>query len=247
MTQQTNNLWLWADWPAPKGVYAGTSLRIGGLSKTPYSELNLANHVGDNPVDVTKNRSALLDHLKLSSNPHWLNQTHSTDIISIDGVPENQDADGSFTTTKNRICTILTADCVPILLCNKDGSQIAAIHAGWKGISTGIIENAIKLFTKPNEILVWIGPCICSEHYEVGKDVYESCSNHSDLVKNAFNRTSIDRWHCNLAEIVKILLKNKGVGAIYECNLCTYKLDEMFFSYRRDGITGRTASMIWME
>ncbi len=247
MTKQKNKLWLWADWPVPKHIHAGTSIRPGGHSKAPFNNLNLAQHVGDNPADVKKNRKALMNHLKLQSEPIWLNQTHSSHIISIDSPSEHQDADGSFTTKQNNICAVLTADCVPVLYCNKSGTKIAAIHAGWKGICNGIIENAIKTFSDSETILVWIGPCISSDYYEVGKDVYESCLNHSSLLKNAFNQTNIGHWQCDLARIMKIILENAGVGAIYECNLCTYKMGELFFSYRRENNTGRTASMIWME
>jgi purine-nucleoside/S-methyl-5'-thioadenosine phosphorylase / adenosine deaminase len=247
MTKQKNNLWLAADWPAPKHIRAGTSIRTGGHSKKPYDELNLAQHVGDNSTDVNKNRIILNDHLKIKSEPIWLNQSHSSNIVSIDNTPENRDADGSFTTKRNKVCTILTADCVPILFCNEEGTKVAAIHAGWRGVCGGIIENAIKVFSDPETTLVWIGPCISNEHYEVGTEVYESCLNHSPLLKKAFQPTNIDHWQCNLVKIVKIILKNAGIGAIYECSLCTYKMDELFFSYRREGNTGRTVSMIWME
>ena len=247
MTKQKNKLWLWADWPAPKHVRVGTSIRIGGHSKTPYNDFNLAQHVGDDHDDVKTNRKILNSHLQLQSDPIWLNQTHSSNIISIDASPENRAADGSFTTKQNKVCAILTADCVPILFCNKAGTKIAAIHAGWKGICGGIIENTIKSFSEPESLFVWIGPCISNEHYEVGKDVYESCINHSSLSKSAFHRVNVDHWHCDLVKIVEIILKKAGIGAIYECNLCTYKMDELFYSYRRDGTTGRTASMIWME
>ncbi len=247
MTRHKDKHWLWADWPAPEHIHAGTSIRTGGHSKKPFNSFNLAQHVGDKPADVKKNRKILISHLGLPSEPAWLNQTHSSKIISIDSTSENRNADGSFTIKQNNVCAILTADCVPILFCNKDGTKIAAIHAGWKGICNGIIENTIKIFSDSETILVWIGPCISSEHYEVGKDVYERCLNHSSLLKSAFNQTNINHWHCDLVKIVNIILKNAGIGTIYECNSCTYKMDELFFSYRREGNTGRTASMIWME
>jgi len=246
MTKQINKYWLRADWPAPEHIRAGVSIRLGGHSDKPYNDLNLALHVGDKSTNVNKNRETLIKHLNLQSDPTWLNQTHSTEIISLDTPIDNLNADGSYTTKQNKVCVVMTADCIPILFCNKDGTKVAAIHAGWKGICGGIIEKAMKIFPDPETVLVWIGPCISSEHYEVGKDVYENCLNHSNLLNNAFNRINVDHWHCDLSKIVKILLKNSGVGAIYECNLCTYKMDELFFSYRRDGNTGRTASMIWM-
>ncbi len=247
MTQQLDKLWINAVWPAPKNIRAGTSIRTGGHSKAPYNNLNLAQHVGDDQNNVDANRKLLIDHLKLQSEPVWLNQTHSSNIISIDNTPINREADASFTTKQHQVCAVMTADCVPILFCNKSGTKVAAIHAGWKGICGGIIENAIEIFSEPEAILVWIGPCISKERYEVGKDVYDSCLKHSNLIKNAFTQSSIGHWQADLVKIVRILMENMGVGAIYECNLCTYNMDELFFSYRRDGNTGRTASMIWME
>jgi purine-nucleoside/S-methyl-5'-thioadenosine phosphorylase / adenosine deaminase len=247
MTKQINKLWLRANWPAPEHVRAGTSIRSGGLSQAPYNDLNLAHHVGDEPGNVKNNREIILNHLELQSEPIWLDQTHSSQIISIDNEPESREADGSFTTEQNKICTIMTADCVPVLFCDSNGTKIAAIHAGWQGICRGIIENAIKEFSVPESLLVWIGPCISSKYYEVGKDVYERCINHSSSLKSAFDQINEDHWYCDLVNIVKIILKNAGVGLIYECNLCTYKMDKLFYSYRRDGNTGRTASMIWME
>ncbi len=247
MTQRSNKLWLDADWPAPKNIHAGTTTRINGYSKTPYNSLNLAQHVGDDSNNVKRNRKILSDHLKLQSEPFWLNQTHSSSIISIDNTLEDREADGSFTSRKNKVCTIMTADCVPVLFCNKNGTKVAAIHAGWKGICAGIIENAVKTFSDPESILVWIGPCISNKHYEIGKDVYEGGLNHSNTVASAFEQINVNHWYADLVKIVRILLENTGVGAIYECNLCTYEMEDMFFSYRRDGNTGRTASMIWME
>lgn len=247
MTQQQNKLWLWADWPAPKHVRAGTSLRIGGVSENPYSDFNLANHVGDKPDNVKTNRETLIRHLNLQEEPVWLNQTHSSSIISIDSDSSNRNADASYATTKNRICAVMTADCVPLLFCNKEGTKVAAIHAGWKGICNGIIENAIQIFSNPDTILVWIGPCISADYYEVGNDVYDGCLNHSKMLKSAFKPNRSHHWHADLNKIVKILLENSGVGSIYECGLCTFEMDNLFYSYRRDGMTGRTASLIWME
>ena len=247
MTKQSDNSWLWADWPAPEHVRAGTSLRSGGISMPPFNELNLGLHVGDDAKDVLNNRETLSQHLKLSSVPVWLDQIHSTDIITLDNHPIELSADGSYTTKRNKVCTIMTADCVPILFCNTSGTKVAAIHAGWRGICNGIIENAVNVLSNTDSILVWIGPCISSDHYEVGKDVHHQCLNHTASLESAFVRANEDHWHCDLIKIVKIILKKSGVSLIYDCGLCTYEMDKLFFSYRRDGITGRTASMIWME
>jgi purine-nucleoside/S-methyl-5'-thioadenosine phosphorylase / adenosine deaminase len=247
MTKQNNKIWLDADWPVPKHIRAGTSIRSGGKSATPFNELNLAQHVGDNFEKVKQNRKILSEHLQLQSTPVWLNQTHSSKIICIDRPSENQNADASYTSKIHKVCVVMTADCVPILLCNKDGSKIAAVHAGWRGICDGIIENSLKVFSNPETVTAWIGPCISQPYYEVGEEVYEGCLKHSDFLISAFEQSDTHHWHADLPKISKILLKNAGVGSIHECGLCTYKMDEMFYSYRRDGDTGRTASMIWME
>lgn len=247
MTKQPDNLWLWADWPAPKHVRAGTSLRCKGTSLQPFNELNLGLHVGDETKNVLNNREILSQHLKLPSDPVWLDQIHSTNIISINDRPIDTSADGSYTTEETSVCTIMTADCVPILFCDAAGTKVAAIHAGWKGICNGIIEKAANLFSNPDTVFVWIGPCISGKYYEVGRDVYEQCLEHEITLKSAFSQKNEDHWQCELAKIVKIILNNSGVGLIYECGLCTYKMDKLFYSYRREGVTGRTASMIWME
>lgn len=247
MTSPENKIWIEANWPAPKHVRAGTSLRTGGHSQEPYDELNLAFHVGDNPENVKKNCNTLTQNLGLQSSPVWLQQTHSSKIICINNVPENLEADASYTTKRNKVCSVMTADCVPILLCNDGGTKVAAVHAGWKGICAGIIENSIKPLTPSESLLAWIGPCISAKYYEVGRDVYESCTNHSKFLEKAFEQCDENHWHCDLVKIIKILLENCGVGAIYECNLCTYENASLFFSYRRDGKTGRSASMVWME
>ncbi|MFT5395674.1 MAG: YfiH family protein [Gammaproteobacteria bacterium] len=247
MTKQPDNFWLWADWPTPKHVRAGTSLRSGGISMPPFNELNLGLHVGDETKNVLHNREFLSQHLKLRSDPFWLDQIHSNNIIALDDYTTDTSADGSYTTKKNNACTIMAADCVPILFCNAAGTKVAAIHAGWKGICNGIIEKAANLFSNPDTVFVWIGPCISGKYYEVGRDVYEQCLDHETKLKSAFIQKNEDHWHCELAMIVKIILKNSGVGLIYESGLCTYKMDKLFYSYRREVITGRTASMIWME
>ena len=247
MIEQARDLWLWADWPAPKHVRAGTSLRTNGISHKPYGSLNLAQHVGDKFENVLDNRKTISKSLTLPSEPAWLKQVHGKNIISLDTSQTDISADGSYTSNKNKICTILTADCVPVLFCNSNGTKIAAIHAGWKGICAGIIERVVNEFSDPKSLLAWIGPCISSEYYEVGKDVYDRCLNHSDSLKGAFSQVNPNHWQCNLTQIVKIILNNSGVGLIHECGLCTYKTEKLFYSYRRDGKTGRTASMIWME
>ena len=247
MTNQSYNLWLWANWPVPRHVRAGISLRKGGVSLPPFDELNLGLHVDDDVKNVLNNRDILSQHLSLTSDPVWLDQLHSTNIIMVDNHTIAASADGSYTIEKNTACTVITADCVPILFCNAGGTKIAAIHAGWRGISSGIVEKAIRLFSKPNTIYVWIGPCISSDNYEVGKDMYDQCRNKKSILKTAFTKKNEDHWYCDLTKMVKTILYRTGVHQIYECGLCTYRMNKLFYSYRREGVTGRQASMIWME
>ena len=160
MTKKIENFWLKANWSAPNNIKAGTTIRTGGYSHPPYNESNLSLNVGDDPKKVEKNRHAILTNLGINNEPIWLEQKHSKKILSIDKTPKDLNADGSYTTKKNKVCIVTTADCVPILFCNDEGTKVAAIHAGWKGICRGIIENAVKNFERPESIFVWIGPCI---------------------------------------------------------------------------------------
>jgi YfiH family protein len=247
MIKEKKIFWLKANWSAPNHVKAGTSIRTGGYSRSPYNESNLSLNVGDDPKNVKKNRSALVHHLELNEEPVWLEQTHSEKMFSINHVPENLKADGSYTTKKNRVCVITTADCVPVLFSNNEGTKVAAIHVGWKGICRGIVENAVKIFSCPRSTIVWIGPCISNKYYEIGEDVYSNFLDYSNSLESAFKKSNKKKWYCSLGDIVKILLKNSGINKIHECGLCTYQMNSLFFSYRRDGDTGRTASMIWID
>jgi len=246
MNEKVEKFWIQADWPIPNHVKAGTSIRIGGYSDPPYNESNLSLNVGDESKKVKKNRFKLLTNLGINTEPVWLEQEHSKKILSVDEKPIDIKADGSYTTKKDRVCVVTTADCVPILFCNNEGTKIAAIHAGWKGICMGIINNTIKIFDCPESVFVWIGPCISKKYYEIGEDVYSNFLNYSDLLENSFEKNGTQRWSCSLNNIVKTLLKNSGIKKIYDCGLCTYELNDLFFSYRRDGNTGRTATMIWI-
>lgn len=240
-------LWQAADWPAPAHIKAGTSLREGGLSSGNFTGLNLATHVGDDKNTVEKNRQLFTKQQQLPAEPAWLKQTHSNHLTSLDKEVIDADADGSYTSVKARVCCVLTADCVPLLFCDKTGSTIAAVHAGWRGISKGIIDNAASLYSKSEDVLVWIGPCISAPHYEVGRDVFEACTNYLPDAEKAFKRHDEPHWYCDLVTLVKCFLTNNRIKHVYESGLCTYANEQLFYSYRRDGTTGRTAAMIWME
>jgi YfiH family protein len=238
--------WLDADWPAPAGIRAGTSLRHGGISQQPFGSFNLASHVGDNPHHVAYNRKQLITVLDLPQQPLWLNQQHTTRVI--DAVHSNQQsiADASFSERAGVVCAVLTADCLPILLCDEQGKQIAAVHAGWRGLLNGIIEKTVATFQhKP--ILAWLGPAISQQAFEVGEEVRSAFVEHSNLAGCAFLNGRVGKWHADLYQLATGRLLFAGVSKVYGGDLCTFNERERFYSYRRSGQTGRMASLIWKQ
>lgn len=242
------------NWPHIKNIRAYSTTKHGGISKNTYAFLNLGDHVGDIEADVLKNRSILHEELKMPSNPFWLNQTHSAICVNIDE-SKNNNADAAITANKGKILAVMTADCLPILLCAKNGLEIAAIHAGWRGLCNGVIENTLTKMRSPkNEIMAWFGPTICGNCYEVGHDVYDLFMlQYNDLGFVKYN----NKWLLNTKKIARHILEKHNISAIYSCERCTFEEKEHFFSYRRDvcsqkfglqqGVTGRMATLIWME
>jgi polyphenol oxidase len=245
-----NNLassWIMANWNVPTCINAGTTTRHGGGSQLPYDSLNLASHVGDNTETVRLNRDYIRHLLTLPAEPIWLNQVHGTRIIK-PGETDNLDADGIYTDQSGIVCAVLTADCVPLLMCDKDGMQIAAVHIGWRGFCSGIIQNSVSLFSgNPNTMLAWIGPHIGENAYEVGDDVYRACINKNKYLDKAFKKNLRGRWNASLNKLVQDELKSYGIMNIYNTNFCTFKNNSQFFSFRRNNLTGRMASMIWKD
>lgn len=238
------------NWPCSPNVHAYTSLRLGGVSTAPYDEFNLGEHVGDNPENVSTNRSLLKTLLNLPDEPVWINQTHST--ITIEACPQNryQEADASFTQESNRICTIMTADCLPLLLCHRKGTHVAAIHAGWRGLANGVIESCLdQLNCNPEDLLAWLGPAISRHHFEVGEEVRAQFLQCMPQANHAFTPSyRPNHWLADLYELARLRLKQRGVTHIYGGDHCTYANKSLFYSYRRDGSnTGRMATLIWME
>lgn len=235
-----------ANWPAPKNITALTTTRLSGWSEEPYTANNLALHVGDNPAHVLKNRAALKDALQLPSEPIWLNQTHSTTCIIAES-DTSRDADAAITRSIMHPLAILTADCLPITLCSLNGDEIAAIHAGWRGLFNGIVENTIhKMNNKGEQLMAWIGPAICQNCYETGDEVYRAFTEKYPLSSSAFvSRQS--KWLANLPKIAEIILNSQGVQAVYQSNLCTFELNDALYSYRKQAQTGRIATLIWFN
>ncbi len=233
-----------ADWPAPDFIKAGTTLRQGGVSKGSFDSFNLATHVGDEFAAVRQNRSML----NVPNPPQWLEQVHSTRAILLPVEENGLKADAAYTSDKNIVCAVMTADCLPLLITNKQGSCVAAIHAGWRGLCAGIIETTIKeLAVEPESLLVWLGPAIGADVYEVGEEVYYAFIKVDDEAKQAFTSVSEGHWLFDIYHLAKLRLNKIGVKQIYGGDRCTLSEEEQFFSYRRDGVTGRMASMIWID
>lgn len=235
------------NWSAPNNIKAFTSTRIGGFSLPPFNGLNVGMHVGDDPALVARNREWLQEMSQMPSSPIWLNQTHSTNVIEVKQSTEAVlDADGLFTSSPLVVCSVMTADCLPILITNTQGTQVAAVHAGWRGLAGGIVENAVQQFS--GDLLVWLGPAIGTQAFEVGDDVRQAfCDRDSDATQAFFATSAQGKWLANLVKLARLRLAKLGIEQVYSCDLCTYQYSQQFYSYRRDGVTGRQASFIWME
>lgn len=235
------------DWPAPQNVKAISTTRDGGVSRAPYEHLNLGTHVGDDLQLVLKNRQLLTALAKLPEPPRWLEQVHGINIIDSSDWQENIEADAIFSQHRNHVCTVMTADCLPLLLCNQQGDCVAAVHVGWRGLAAGIIEKSLTRFScKPSDILAWLGPAIGPAQFEVGQDVYDAFTKNDINAKTAFVATDKRLYHADIYKLARQQLQKKGVLEIFGGDFCTVSDKQRFFSYRRDGITGRMASMIWI-
>lgn len=238
-------------WPAPAMVKAISTTRTGGCSQAPYDSFNLATHVGDNEAVVSNNRSLLAK--LLPAEPAWLNQIHSNMILDAATLLTPADADGSYTTQSDIVSVVMTADCLPVLVCNKQGTGVAALHAGWRGLANGIIEKGLQQLiqftqSRPDELLIWLGPAIGPEAFEVGEEVRDRFMQQNPASQNSFISASTPgKWLADIYKLAKLSLSQLGVENIYGGDYCTYMQAERFFSYRREGKTGRMASLIWIE
>jgi polyphenol oxidase len=238
--------WLIPDWPAPGNIHAATTLRTGGVSTGAYASFNPALHVGDHKDHVTENRRKLKALLNLPSEPVWLNQIHSDSVINAATSDALQQADASYSHEPGIVCTVMTADCLPLLVCASDGTSVAAIHAGWKGLLAGIVTKTIKTFPKQN-LLVWLGPAIGPDCFEVGSEVRDAFVDKSTVNINAFKEMNGGKWLADIYQLARNELMMTGIDKIYGGNFCTFTEQALFYSYRRDKETGRMASLIWRE
>lgn len=244
--------YLKANWTAPENVYALTTTRIGGISKAPYHENNLAAHVGDIENDVSHNRRMLIETLNLPAEPNWLEQTHSTRCVLVDD-DQNRDADAAITRQPNTVLAILTADCLPIVISNTQGTEIAAIHAGWRGLAHGIIDTTVEKMRSPRkELIAWIGPSICQQCYETGAEVRTTFLNHYPFIQNAFLDQG-DRLYAHLPRVAEQVLNHLQINTVFQSNQCSYEEKDIetgeyhYYSYRRENPTGRIATLIWFN
>lgn len=235
------------DWPAPKRVRALTTTRLGGVSLPPYDSLNLGDHVGDVPAAVAENRRRLCDERGLPAEPHWLSQVHGTSCCDAASTRSGTEADALFAVQPGVVCAVLTADCLPLLLCDVSGERVAAIHAGWRGLLDGVIENSVQEMAAEGEVMAWLGPAIGPAAFEVGDEVRRAFVEYDPVAAEAFVHGEADRWLADIYRLARQRLSACGITQVYGGELCTFSDRERFYSYRRDGQTGRIASLIWIE
>lgn len=235
------------DWLLPANARACSSTRIGGTSLAPWDSLNLGAHVGDDPQNVQANRQRLVEELNLPSMPVWLEQVHGTDVLLLDGQPPTSlRADAVYTREPGVVCAVMTADCLPVLFCSADGLEVAAAHAGWRGLCSGVLEATLNAFSAPaQDISVWLGPAIGPSAFEVGSEVRDAFCTIDPAAGSAFRAVG-EKFYADLWMLATQRLNAAGVRNIRGGGDCTYTREEQFFSFRRDGITGRMASFIWL-
>lgn len=230
----------------PSGLNILTTTRGGGVSPNPWESLNLGIHVGDDVPRVEENRRRLQAEAQVPGEVFWLSQCHGNRVVQASPGTPSPEADGSWTEEKNLVLGILSADCLPIVLWSEDGGKIAALHGGWKGLARGILEQGLQsLQLSPQKIHAWIGPGISGTAYEVGEEVRSQFLTPYPQTAHAFAPNAHKKWNFDLSGAAKSLLLNLGLENVTESKLCTYGDSPRFFSYRRDGQTGRMATLIW--
>ncbi len=234
------------DWPAPARVRAMQTLRAGGHSPAPWASLNLGDHVGDEPGRVEANRAALRRHLP--GEPLWLRQVHGHLAVDAAEASKNAEADAAFTRQADTVCVVMTADCLPVLFCDNAGTVVAAAHAGWRGLAGGILESTVAAMgVAPGELMAWLGPAIGPGNFEVGDEVRAAFLAQDPEVDTAFVARGGGKWLADIYALARHRLRAIGLSAIHGGGRCTVDEREHYFSYRRDGVTGRMATLIWLD
>jgi polyphenol oxidase len=240
--------WLEADWPSPPGVRVISTIRSGGASVGTYASLNLGDHVGDDARSVAMNRRELNTAAALPQEPVWLAQVHGTVVADLDVSTPRGPADAAITRQPGRVCAILTADCLPVVLAAESGEVVAAAHAGWRGLAAGVLEATVTALGVPGaQIVAWLGPAIGPAHFEVGEEVREAFVGPDPQTASAFRLNAKGRFMADLPWLARARLARMGVTRIYGSTQCSFADAQRFFSHRRDGLTGRQATLIWRE
>jgi YfiH family protein len=258
-----NPAWLIPDWPAPAKVQAVCTTRSGGASRAPYDSFNLGDHVGDDALQVAANRAAL--SAALGSRPVFMNQVHGSAVLRLDSRrPDGQSADACLTDRAGVACTVMVADCLPVLLSTRQGQAVAAAHAGWRGLAgtqgLGVLEQTFKEFSAvaqinkmsiATDVIAWLGPCIGPNAFEVGNEVLAAFVQHDALAAKYFQLKSSGKWLADLAGLARWRLQRLGVTQVFgndsSASWCTFSNPSRFYSFRRDGVTGRVAACIWLK
>ena len=263
------NAAVWAQWPVPSNVRAFTTLRHGvGSSLPPFDHFNLGNRTaadGDDPATVERNRAELVERFELPSVPHWLRQVHGTEVLRFASAPSPAPrrkspwgtfpgggaepvADASVTSVSGVVLAILTADCLPVVFANEDGTEIGAAHAGWRGLAAGVLENTVTAMrSPPDEIVAWLGPAAGPQAYEIGAEVFDAFVSQDTSAASAFVATRPGHWRVDLYALARQRLARLGITRVHGGDLCTISDPQRFFSHRRDARTGRMATVVWMQ
>jgi len=237
-----------ASWTVPDHIKAVVTTRDGGVSTGPYQSLNLGDHVEDSPDAVSANRHRLCEHLGLIKKPQWLTQIHGTELVKAcdDGIAER--ADACWTDEVGQACIVMTADCLPVFFTDRTGSRVAVAHAGWRGLADGVLEQTLSVFHDPSEVVVWFGPAIGPQAFEVGEEVRQQFCEFIPESELAFQSSdNAGKWLADIYQLARLRLNRAGVSEIFGEDYCTFTQSDLFFSYRRDGVTGRMASIIWIS
>jgi len=241
------------EWDAPANVRACSTTRMGGISLAPWDSLNLGAHVGDQLAAVEHNRQHLVSLAAMPSPPVWLEQVHGTRVLHLSGEqhgslqPGSLQADAVYTRQPGAVCAVVTADCLPVLFSSLDGKEVAAAHAGWRGLCAGVLEATLAAFASPpEEIIAWLGPAIGPQAFEVGAEVREAFLAQDLTASDAFLPAG-EKYYADIWQLARLRLTRQNVRQITGGGLCTFSQPEQFFSYRRDGVTGRMASLIWLS
>ena len=233
------------DWPAPARVHALQTTRGGGFSRAPYDSLNLGDHVGDDPLAVAANRQSL--NGLVPGEPLWLRQVHGSEVVLAEAAGCMPSADAAVSRCSNAVCAVMTADCLPVFFCDDAASVVGVAHAGWRGLAAGVLEATIRTMrSEPRHLMAWLGPAIGPRAFEVGDEVRAAFTGHAAMAAQAFVPAADGKWLADIYLLARQRLRGAGVARVYGGEYCTYTDAQRFFSYRRNGRTGRMASLIWL-